>query len=47
MTTGQAFRMLTTEGHRIPELAPALRYLPLKNQAKVHEKITARTSAAV
>ena len=47
VTTGAAFRMLTTEQHRLPELAPALHYLPLKDQPKLHEKITARTSAAV
>src|SRR4051794_16501480 len=47
VTTGDAFRMLTTQPHRLPELAPALRYLPLKNQPKVHEKITAQAGVSV
>jgi MOSC domain-containing protein YiiM len=47
VTAGDAFRALTTEPHRLPELAPALSYLPLKNQPKVHEKITERISASV
>lgn len=46
VTTGDAFRTLTTEQHRLPELAPALHYLPLKNQPKLHEQITTRAGAS-
>jgi MOSC domain-containing protein YiiM len=44
---GLAFRALTTEKHRLPELAPALRHLPLKDQPKLAAKIAARTGATV
>jgi MOSC domain-containing protein YiiM len=47
ITTGRAFRLLTTEHVDLPELAPALEYLPLKDQPKVHEKIKARTGVSV
>jgi MOSC domain-containing protein YiiM len=43
VTTGRAFRLLTTEQARLPELAPALEYLPLKDQPRVREKIAARS----
>jgi MOSC domain-containing protein YiiM len=51
VTIGSAFRTLTTEQHRLPELAPALTYLPLKDQqriaAKIEARIAARTGATV
>ncbi len=42
ITTGRAFRLLTTEQAELPELAPALRSLPLKDQERVAAKIEAR-----
>jgi MOSC domain-containing protein YiiM len=45
ITTGRAFRTLTTQTYRLPELAPALRYLPVKDQPGVAAKIAARTGA--
>ncbi|MGZ4666725.1 MAG: MOSC domain-containing protein [Frankiaceae bacterium] len=47
ITTGQVFRALTTQAHRLPEIAPALQYLPVKDHAKVAAKIDARTGASV
>ena len=47
VTAGTAFRALTTEQHRLPELAPALAHLPLRNRDKIAAKIAARTGAAV
>jgi MOSC domain-containing protein YiiM len=47
VTTGAAFRALTTEQRRLPELAPALAHLPIKDQPKVAAKIAARSGAAV
>jgi MOSC domain-containing protein YiiM len=47
VTAGTAFRALTTEQHRLPELAPALGYLPLKDQPKISAKIAARAGATV
>jgi MOSC domain-containing protein YiiM len=46
ITAGLAFRALTTEQHRLPELTPALAYLPVKNQPKIAARIAARTGAA-
>jgi MOSC domain-containing protein YiiM len=43
VTTGLMFRAITTEKSRLPEIAPALEYLPLKDQPKVAAKIDART----
>jgi MOSC domain-containing protein YiiM len=43
--TGGTFRMITTQKSRLPELAPALRYLPLKDQPKLAAKIETRTGA--
>jgi MOSC domain-containing protein YiiM len=43
VTTGLVFRAGTREKSRLPELAPALRYLPVKDQEKVAAKIEART----
>jgi MOSC domain-containing protein YiiM len=45
VTLGTAFRALTTDQHRLPELRPALRYLPVKDQDGVAAKI-ARIGAA-
>jgi MOSC domain-containing protein YiiM len=45
ITTGLAFRALTTEQHRLPGLAPALAHLPVKDQPKIAAKIAARTGA--
>jgi MOSC domain-containing protein YiiM len=45
ITAGLAFRALTTEQHRLPELAPALAHLPVKNQPKIAAKIAARAGA--
>jgi MOSC domain-containing protein YiiM len=42
ITTGRAFRLLTTEQAQLPELAPALRFLPVKDQARIAAKIEAR-----
>jgi MOSC domain-containing protein YiiM len=39
VTTGLAFRAFTTEKYRLPELAPALAYLPVKNRPKIAAKI--------
>jgi hypothetical protein len=45
VTTGLAFRILTTQKYRVAELAPALRYLPLRDQAKIQAKIQGRIDA--
>jgi len=47
ITVGAAFRIAMTEKARLPELAPALHYLPLKDQAKMRATIDARTGAGV
>jgi MOSC domain-containing protein YiiM len=47
ITTGRAFRLLTTEQADLPELEPALRYLPIKDQAKIEAKIEARAGVRV
>jgi MOSC domain-containing protein YiiM len=47
VTTGLTFRALTTEPYRLPELAPALAFLPIKNQAKIATKIEARAGSRV
>ena len=47
VTTGSAFRALTTQQHRLPELAPALAHLPLKDQPKIAAKIAARNGITV
>ena len=41
VTTGSAFRILTTQKHRIAELAPALQYLPDRARPKVAAAIDA------
>jgi hypothetical protein len=45
MTTGRVFRVLTTQQHRLPELAPVLQFLPVKDQPRLAARIAARTGA--
>jgi MOSC domain-containing protein YiiM len=45
VTVELAFRALTTRPSRLPELAPAVRYLPVKVRATVTRKIDARVAA--
>jgi MOSC domain-containing protein YiiM len=45
ITTGLAFRAFTTEQHRLPELAPVIGFLPIKDQPKITAKITAKLQA--
>jgi len=45
VTVERAFRIVTFEQSRLPELAPAVRYLPVKAQAKMSARIQARTAA--
>ena len=45
ITTGRAFRALTTQPYRLPELAPSLEYLPQKDQPKLAARIARRTAA--
>ncbi|MFP5371738.1 MAG: MOSC domain-containing protein [Actinomycetes bacterium] len=42
ITTGLAFRALTTRRSRLPELAAALHFMPVKDRPKVAAKIEAR-----
>jgi MOSC domain-containing protein YiiM len=46
ITVETAFRIAMTEKSRLPELAPAVRYLPLRAQPKMAAKIAARSAAA-
>jgi MOSC domain-containing protein YiiM len=46
LTVETAFRIAMTEKHRLPELAPALQYLPIKDQAKMAAKIRAKLERA-
>ena len=46
VTTGLLFRATTTQKSRLPEVAPALAYLPVKDQPKVAAKIERRLTAA-
>jgi MOSC domain-containing protein YiiM len=41
VTTGLAFRAFTTQKRRLPELAPAVHHLPVKDQPKVAARIAA------
>jgi MOSC domain-containing protein YiiM len=43
ITVGTAFRIAMTERSRLPELAPVVAYLPVKDQPKMAAKIEART----
>ena len=45
VTVELAFRALTTRPSRLPELAPAVRYLPVKVRDRVARKIDARIAA--
>lgn len=47
VTTGRAFRLLTTEQSELPDLAPALRFLPVKDQARIAARIEARSGVRV
>jgi MOSC domain-containing protein YiiM len=47
VTVERAFRIVMTQKSRLPELAPALSYLPHKDQPKVAAKIEARTGTRV
>jgi MOSC domain-containing protein YiiM len=46
ITVETAFRIVMTQKARLPELAPALAYLPLKDQPKIAARITARATAS-
>jgi MOSC domain-containing protein YiiM len=43
LTVGEAFRIVTTEQSRLPELEPALEFLPLKDQPRLAARISAAT----
>jgi MOSC domain-containing protein YiiM len=45
ITLGLAFRAYTTEQHRLPELLPALQYLPERDRDTIAAKIAKRTGA--
>ena len=45
ITVETAFRITTTQRERLPELTPALEFLPVKDQPKLAAKIEARTGA--
>jgi MOSC domain-containing protein YiiM len=45
ITVESAFRIAMTEKSRLPELAPALRYLPVKDQSRLAAKIEKRLAA--
>ena len=47
ITVETAFRIATAERSRLPELAPALHHLPVKDQPKLRAKIDARAAASV
>ena len=42
VTTGRAFRILTTQKAKVAELAPALHHLPVKDQPTIAARIEAR-----
>ena len=46
VTVGLLFRATTTQKRRLPEIAPALDHLPLKDQPKLAARIAVRTSAS-
>jgi MOSC domain-containing protein YiiM len=46
ITVETGFRIVMTEKSRLPELEPALPYLPVKDQPKLAAKIAARSTAA-
>jgi len=45
VTAGRAFRILTTQQSRLPELAPALAFLPVRARPKLAQKIASRVGA--
>jgi MOSC domain-containing protein YiiM len=45
VTVGEAFRIVTREQDRLPELEPALPFLPVKDQPRLAQRIAARTGA--
>jgi MOSC domain-containing protein YiiM len=45
VTVGLLFRATTTQRRRLPEIAPALAHLPLKDQPKLAARVAARTGA--
>jgi MOSC domain-containing protein YiiM len=45
VSTGLAFRAFTTEQRRLPELTPALTFLPVKDQPRIAAKIEARAAS--
>lgn len=47
ITVETAFRIVMTQKARLPELAPALHFLPVKEQPKLRAKIDARIAASV
>lgn len=46
ITVETAFRIVTTQQHRLAELAPAVGHLPLKDQPKLAARIADRSAAA-
>jgi MOSC domain-containing protein YiiM len=47
ITVETAFRIVMTQKSRLPELAPALHFLPVKDQPKLRAKIEARSAIRV
>jgi MOSC domain-containing protein YiiM len=45
LTVGTAFRIITSQQSRLPELAPALPFLPIKDQARLAARIATRAAA--
>ena len=45
LALGLLFRATTTQRRRLPEIAPALDHLPLKDRPKLAARIAARTGA--
>ena len=45
VTVGLLFRATTTQGRRLPEIAPALEHLPLKDRPKLAARIEKRLAA--
>ncbi|SFP75712.1 MOSC domain-containing protein YiiM [Geodermatophilus dictyosporus] len=45
VTVGTAFRAYTTQKHRLPELAPALPFLPQRTRARIAARIERRLAA--
>jgi MOSC domain-containing protein YiiM len=45
ITVGEGFRIIMNHSSRLPELAPALRFLPVKDQPKVAARIDKRLAA--